>query len=55
MGLAEKIAQLKAARNCCHYRANWADQPAFNGWIKTYCRVCRKWLGNRLEDRRKRQ
>lgn len=33
---------------CQHAPQDWVDKPAYNGWIRTYCR-CGKWIGNRPE------
>ena len=55
MSLAAKLAQLRSTKNCCPYAANYADQPPVNGWIKTYCKVCKKWVGSRPENLPKRR
>lgn len=29
-------------------RKNWRDEPASGGVIRTVCKVCGKWIGNRF-------
>lgn len=51
MGLAEKIAQMRASQGCCHYPANWqASSDVRPGWLKFHCRVCGKWVGSRPQN-----